>query len=300
MILVIGEILFDIFPSYKRMGGAPFNFAFHLKNLGFPVRFISRVGNDIPGREILDFLDQNGFDTNDIQRDQENDTGTVKISMDKNGTHTFSIVHDTAYDHIAFDERLADLSIRPWDLIYFGTLIQRSPDNALVIQKILSQKSRKTKIFCDINLRPDCYTDATLGACLKAADILKLNQEELDEISKGEKNTQKNITIEKQAALLRKTHSLELVILTLGKMGSLWITQKDCLKSPDTDPLPMKDTVGAGDAYAAMSAAGWLAGLSYETVICLAQEFAGRICVIKGALPKNMDIYEEFKERLIN
>jgi fructokinase len=295
MILVLGEILFDIFPAYKRIGGAPFNNAFHLKNLGFPVRFVSRVGNDIHGREILAFLDQNDFNTNDIQRDQDHDTGTVKIAMDTDGTHSFSIIPDTAYDHITFDNKLAELSSRPWDLIYFGTLIQRSQNNTRLIQKILDQKSEKTKIFCDINLRPDCYTRDTLGTSLTAADILKLNQEELEEISKSR---EKNDSLEEQARQLMKTHSLELVILTLGKMGSLWVTEKKCHKSPSAAPLSIVDTVGAGDAYAAMAAAGKLVGLPDKTVISLAQEFAGRICGIKGTLPENMDIYQEFKGRL--
>jgi len=251
MILVIGEILFDLFPTYKRIGGAPFNFAFHLKGLGFPVRFISRVGNDTLGKEILNFLEQNKFNTDDIQKDPDHATGTVNITLDKKGNHTFSIISNTAYDHITFDDHMEALCHSPWDLLYFGTLIQRTRNGAHLVQKVLSKKQGKAVGFCDINLRPGCYTKPTLAASLRAADILKLNQEELEEIS-GSK--ERNQTLGEQVTQLIKTHSLDLVILTLGERGSQWFTKKRCHKALATKNQPIIDTVGAGDAYAAM---GW-------------------------------------------
>ncbi len=293
MILVLGEILFDLFPTYKRIGGAPFNFAFHLKGLGFPVRFISRVGNDTHGKEILDFLEQNKFDTNDIQRDTDHATGTVTIALDNDGSHTFSIISDTAYDHIAFDARMEALCHSPWDLLYFGTLIQRTQNGANLVQKVLSKKQGKAVGFCDINLRPGCYTKTSLEASLRAADILKLNQEELEEIC----NKERKQTLEEQVTQLIKTHSLDLVILTLGELGSQWFTEKRCHKAPATKDQPIIDTVGAGDAYAAMAVAGQLSGLSDAAAMELAREFAGNICGFKGALP-DKDIYQKFKRRL--
>ena len=295
MILVIGEILFDLFPTYKRIGGAPFNFAFHLKKLGLPVRFVSRVGNDIHGNQILDFLELNQFDTKDIQRDPEHATGTVAIDLDKDGNHTFSIISDTAYDHIAFDKNLEALCHRPWDLLYFGTLIQRTPNGAKLVQKLLSKKSRKAVGFCDINLRPDCYTRATIEASLKAADILKLNQEELEKISGDEKKDQ---TLGKQVSRLMTTHSLDLVILTLGEQGSKWFTKTTSKQRSATRNQPIIDTVGAGDAYAAMAVAGLLSGLPNTAAMELARKFAGNICGFKGAIPDNNDIYQKFKGRL--
>ncbi len=295
MILVLGEILFDLFPTDERIGGAPFNFAFHLKGLGFPVRFISRVGNDIHGKQILTFLEQNGFNTDDIQRDPDHATGTVSISLDKDGSHSFSIVSNTAYDHIAFDTHMAKLCHRPWDLLYFGTLIQRTPKGAHLIQKVLSNEQGKSIRFCDINLRPDCYTQASLEASLGAADILKLNQAELEEILGKQK---KKIPLETQVTRLMITHSLDLVILTLGEQGSQWFTHKTCHKSCATCDQPIIDTVGAGDAYSAMAVAGRLSGICDSVTMDLAQKFAGLICGFKGALPDNNDIYQEFKKRL--
>ena len=103
MILAIGEILYDIFPEYKRMGGAPFNFAFHTKKLGMSVRFISRIGNDIEGKEIIEQLKLHKFKTAYIQIDDKHRTGRVIVEFDNNGAPVFNILPDAAYDYIDFD-----------------------------------------------------------------------------------------------------------------------------------------------------------------------------------------------------
>ncbi|MDH3574465.1 MAG: PfkB family carbohydrate kinase, partial [Desulfobacteraceae bacterium] len=118
MICVVGEILFDVFPSYKRLGGAPFNFAFHLKNLGFPVRFISRIGNDPDGKKILSLLERYRFDLNDIQLDDIHPTGTVKVKLDEYGVPQFRITSDVAYDYIEFIPESHRELIRQAELVY--------------------------------------------------------------------------------------------------------------------------------------------------------------------------------------
>ena len=301
MILVLGEILFDLFPAYKRIGGAPFNFAFHLKHLGFDVRFISRVGNDDLGNEILAFLDSLGFDKGDIQTDPVHATGTVTVSMAKdcsNGSgesHSFSIVKDAAYDHIRFDKNLRDLCVSDPELIYFGTLIQRTPSGRDLIRNCLTSAGSASCKFCDINLRPDCYTRQVVDEAVAAADILKLSHEELDVLAPD-----LNASLESRAASLITETGPDLIILTRGKYGSLWATRQHVLVHPvpnDTDII-IADTVGAGDAYAAMSAADRMAGLEDQKTMALAQDFASRICGIKGALPQNQSFYRQFLSRL--
>jgi len=295
MILAIGEILFDLFPNNKRIGGAPFNFAFHLKKLGFPVRFVSRVGNDELGKEILYFLQQHQFDLQDIQIAPDHDTGTVMVTM-SNNEHAFTIIPDTAWTHIAFDDGVSNLLQQSCDLLYFGSLIQNSKNGFQLIQKVINQKKAGTKVFCDINLRPDSYNMAIIEASLEAADIFKLNQEELKKISSDITND-KNKT-EKNIATLMRSHKLELMILTLGSHGSQWITHEKKYQYSTIPQTILVDTVGAGDAYAAISAAGWLKGLPIERIMDLASDFAGYICTIKGALPEDEKIYNEFRKRI--
>ncbi|MEA1947121.1 MAG: PfkB family carbohydrate kinase, partial [Thermodesulfobacteriota bacterium] len=142
MILVIGEILFDWFPEYRRIGGAPFNFAYHLKNVGMPVRFMTRIGNDSDGKEILLKLKQLGFIMDDIQVDDRYDTGKVMVSLDRHGSPQFDIRSDVAYDHIAFPPAIGAFPVDEIRLVYFGSLIQRTENGFNVIRKILSQRNR--------------------------------------------------------------------------------------------------------------------------------------------------------------
>ena len=177
MILAVGEILFDIFPNDKKLGGAPFNFAFHLKKLGFDVRFVSRVGNDDPGKEILDFLETHGFDTRVIQVDPDHPTGRVEVVMKDQKNHSFEIIQNAAYDHLEYDTRLDSILNENPGLIYFGALIQRTCTGSETIETLLKNKPASCQAFCDINLRPGCWTQQSINTCLAQADLLKINDE---------------------------------------------------------------------------------------------------------------------------
>ena len=297
MVLVIGEILFDIFSAHKCIGGAPFNFAFHMKKLGFPVKFISRVGDDHLGREILDFLALHGFNLEDIQIDQDYPTGSVTVDMSSKSGHSFIIAKNTAYDHINYDEIKRLLSRCPPDILYFGTLIQRTRNSFEQFQKLLSQKSPQTISFCDINLRPGCYTEQTIKASLNAADILKLNTDELAELMPGSGDMAAHKVL---AQKLMKAHCIETIILTKGEKGSRWFTADRDYKGLPESSSEIIDTVGAGDAYAAMSVAGILKNLPVEWILSFASRFAAHVCGVQGALIQDSAIYREFKKKLEN
>lgn len=297
MILVIGEILYDLFPGYKRIGGAPFNFAFHLKHFGFDVHFVSRVGKDNLGDEVNRFLAAHGFDPLDIQLDDTYPTGTVEVSMLKDGSHTFSINRDTAYDRIVLNSHLKDLIDCLPDMIYFGSLIQRTPNGHNLIKSIINALPDQTRRFCDINLRPNCYSDKIVTYCMSTANTIKLSDEELDILVPIENNS-----LEDRAASLIKTPGPDLVMLTRGAKESVWVTEQGIVHpaAEQSRTLTIADTVGAGDAYAAMAAAAKLSGIEDRRAMGLAREFAGRICEIQGALPRDTQFYDPFIKRLSN
>jgi fructokinase len=289
VILVIGEILFDIFPTYKRLGGAPFNFAYHLKQFGFPVRFISRIGSDDNGREILDRVTEAGFDTNDIQIDAAHQTGTVRVELDKRGVPSFSILSNVAYDYIEF---LPDshLNLRETSrLVYFGTLVQRTKHGFKQIQKFLDRKQPRCRIFYDVNLRRDCYSTEVIKASLCRADILKLNADELQQCKTITDNDQDGSILIRH---LMNAYSLEAVALTKGGDGSELHTIKGCRLAAPAPVESLADTVGAGDAYAAVLAAGILKKWVPEKTLDLATAFASRICSIEGAIPESAEFYK--------
>lgn len=292
MILVIGEILFDEFPEYRRLGGAPYNFAHHLNQLGFDVRFISRIGIDDAGREILHRLELAQFCLDDIQIDDVHPTGRVNVQLDQSGGPQFDIIADVAYDFIEFiPEYHLDL-IEGARLIYFGSLIQRSEAGHRNLQKFISMKRQESINFYDINLRPGCYSDEIIEQSLKKADILKLNSGELSELKQMLSLEMNN---EQFVQHLMETYAVGTVSLTKGELGSELFTDKGRFSSEPADAIRIVDPVGAGDAYAAMLAAGILRKWPPEEILGQASPFAARICEIKGAIPDSASFYEPFK-----
>ena len=294
MILVIGEILFDIFKDEKRLGGAPFNFAYHLNKLGFPVRYISRIGNDTNGNEIIDRLKQHHFNIDDIQIDDEHDTGTVAVQLNSSGTHSFNIVPDVAYDHINYLPEKHLPLIEKATLIYFGTLVQRSDKGFKTMQHFLTPQRSETICFYDINLRPACYTDTIIDKSLRFTNFLKLNDEELIEckrICRREEDDDAFIPY------LMHKYSLNTVALTMGKKGSRLFTEDGYFDSKTAHKVKsIVDTVGAGDAYASMLAAGTLKGWQPDKTLSMASMFAARICEIRGAIPESPAFYEPIRD----
>lgn len=290
MILVVGEILFDAFPDYKRLGGAPFNFAFHLKNFGMPTRFITRIGNDADGKEILQQLKQYGFITDDIQVDNKHGTGSVMVKLDTKGVPEFNILPDVAYDHIAFDPSIASLLDENTKLIYFGSLIQRSKCGFKTLQKILSQRNQNTKCLYDINLRPRCFTKAIIIESLKQSDVLKLNDEELEIIKQMFGLEKKSRAV---IEFLMIKFDIEMISVTKGEKGScLYIKDEEYCIDPNRN-RKIVDTVGAGDAYTAILAIGYLNKWHPERILTVATDFASSICENEGAVPSSKRFYEK-------
>jgi fructokinase len=297
VILVIGEILLDVFPNYRRLGGAPFNFAYHLKNLGFNVRFVSKIGKDNAGREILNKLESARFNLADIQEDEDHPTGHVNVRLDKGGAAQFDIICDVAYDYIDFIPEYHSDLINEAQMIYFGSLIQRSEAGYANLQTILARKLSETLNFYDINLRPGCYTNAIIEKSLLAADILKLNTDELEKLKQI---LSLNMNQNKFANHLMETYSISTVSLTKGEFGSELFTNQSNFTYEPTEKIKVIDSVGAGDAYAAMLVAGLIEKWQPEKILDQASLFASRICQIKGAIPNSASLYDPFKHLFKN
>lgn len=291
MIVVIGEILIDMFQDYQRIGGAPFNFAFHLIKLGFPVRFLTRVGNDRRGGRIVEMLTKNGFNEADIQVDSTHPTGTVNVQLDAQGVPTFDICENVAYDYLDLTQTDA-LDTDAAEMIYFGSLLQRTNSGHRQVQGFLSRKTDRLMCFCDINMRsPHVNTDAVAGS-LYQADLLKVNDAELADIQR---------MFEGPAAAgevmpwLMQTFKISAVSLTRGSRGSRFYNRDGRINSPAMPETPVVDTVGAGDGFAAILAAGCMQQIPWAVTIHQASAFAARICGIAGAVPDDEHFYDDFR-----
>ena len=291
MILVIGEILIDQYPNYDRIGGAPFNFAYHLKQLGFSVRFFSRVGEDRHGQRILERLRRAGFDLADIQIDTKYPTGTVGVELNEDGVPRFEIHENVAYDHLDLgrcESTLADDTT----MVYYGSLLQRTDAARRQVQDLLSRKAPTAIGFCDINMRPPHISTQAVRGSLEHADILKLNEDELAAIQRTFDGPG---SLSETASWLMGTFGITTVALTRGGRGSTLYRSGSEISSTGVSGTIVVDTVGAGDAYAAILAAGHIRGRSWKRTLDQASRFAAHICGIPGAVPDDPGFYIDFQ-----
>jgi len=256
--------------------------------LGWPVRFLTRVGDDDYGRMILNLLKKQGFNMNDVQLDTRHPTGTVQVSLDDQGVPRFDIRTQVAYDYFDFNtlEPVAWPDIR---MIYIGSLAQRTGYNYTNIQKLMSKKEPRTDVFFDINLRAPHINTTAIEQSLECTGILKLNEEELHLIQSHFDGPE---TENPLIAWIMERFDIQMVILTKSSQGSTIYIHGKVVESPAPENISITDTVGAGDAYAAVAAAGYLKGLSAETIIEKASNFAAYICTLPGAIPEDMAVYQ--------
>ena len=288
-ITAIGEILYDIYPDEKRLGGAPFNFIYHVWKITGKANFVSSVGNDENGKEILVYLNSIGFNTNYIPVDDEHSTGIVQVKILEDKTPQFTISPECSYDYFTLNEKTKDLINNETDLIYFGTLSQRSDFSRSTIASVLNNKSKK--YFCDLNLRHDFYTKELIKQSLLASNVLKLNSDELEKLK-----SLFGLSSSTQMAIhqLIFEFSIDILCVTLGSDGAILSTKNE-MSTYKTSNISPIDTLGAGDAYAAILCLGYLNEMPIDEINKLANEFASSICMVNGALPKDNSIFEKYR-----
>lgn len=278
VIVGIGELLWDMLPSGKAIGGAPANFAYHAGRLGEEGWVVSAVGDDALGHEILDVLDEKRLHSLVAMVDKP--TGTVQVSLDDAGVPTYTIVEDVAWDHIPFTPKMQDLASRA-DAVCFGSLVQRNGSRASVLKFLEAVPAAALKIF-DINLRQHFYTPEILRKSLEIADVLKINDEEI--VTLSEMFGLGSDPREACRKLIRQ-YSLRFVLLTKGAQGSEVISPDEVIPQ-GVGKVDVVDTVGAGDAFTAAFTVAYLRGDSLADAQKLAGEVTAYVCSHKGAMPE--------------
>lgn len=293
-VTVIGEILFDVFPEEKVPGGAPFNFAYHMKNLGFEVHFCTRIADDRDGREILRILEERGFSRDCIQVEKNGTTGKVLIELQDEGDHRFEIVENVAYDHLELSPILEGEILVSTQLVYVGTLIQRTSRGRETIQGLLEQRPVRSRVFYDLNLRQHYYHREVIDQTLQNTHIFKCNREELTTLKElfGLQGDDQAV-VQK----LMERYSLETVAVTDGAAPAVLYREDRKWRIQPPRVGDFTDSVGGGDAFSAVLAAGILRGWPPGRIVKSAVKFAAEICRIRGALPSAPDIYSEIMEK---
>ncbi|MFN2309461.1 MAG: PfkB family carbohydrate kinase [Gammaproteobacteria bacterium] len=288
--LIFGEVLFDAFPDGQAvMGGAPFNVAWHLQGFGAKPLLISRVGCDRPGQTVLDSLRDWGMDATGIQVDADLPTGRVQIAL-HDGTHSFDILTDQAYDRIDAQTALdAARAVRP-ALLYCGSLITRAAASRAALTAL--REAVTAPLFVDINLREPWWERTRVETLMQAARWLKLNDDELTAL-RGPSDSLP--AAEAQAAHLREACGLDWVILTRGVEGASCIGP-ETLRGQAPAVTQLVDSVGAGDAFSAVTLLGLLRGWDWGLTLSRALGFAARICEQRGATQPDAALYAGLRE----
>lgn len=256
-----GEILWDILPDKSMPGGAPMNVAYHLQKLLVPAAMISAVGNDEQGKALLQIMKQYDLTTDYIQQDKHHETGKVyaHVSAHDAMEMKYEIIRPVAWDYISYSPVLEDLMKHPGNnYLVFGSLATRNEVSRHTLLALL--KGKRTLVF-DVNLRPPHYTREGLTELLHHCHILKLNEEELAQISEWHRWPE---GMEEKVKALSALYVIPIIIITRGAKGAV-LFQSDTFYQHPGYKVTVADTIGSGDAF--------LAGFLYST--------------IKGSKPEN-------------
>jgi len=276
----IGELLWDVFPDHRRMGGAPANFACHCGRLGATAFPVSCVGADSAGRQIREQLDKMDLNSAYVFETPEYPTGTVQVVLDDAGKPRYEIRENVAWDHIPDSEPLRKTA-GTLDAVCFGSLAQRSEESRRTIQSFVSNTPETALRIFDVNLRQTFYSKQLAQESLQLANILKLSDEELSVLA-GYFELSGSVT--EQLNALRDRFGLKLIAYTRGPDGSLLIGERETDDFPGCEGRAV-DSVGAGDSFTAALCMGLLRKWPLETVNRFANEVATFVCSQPGATP---------------
>ena len=270
--MAFGEILWDVIDGVPHIGGAPFNFAAHVAKCGLISSIISSVGEDDLGRRAKEQIAALGVDGALVSVHPSLPTGTVNVTLN-NGIPSYEIVKPVAWDEISIGRPETIPSPRAF---YFGSLAQRSPASARMLEGLLRSFSGSL-VFFDVNLRQDYWSKALIEDCLKSTDVLKVNDEEMKVLGF------------RPEGLFAAFPRLGTVIETRGADGcAVWSRDGEAFTSPAIPDGPVVDTVGAGDSFSAAFLVAILNGKDLHTAAEEGNRRAGKVAARSGAIPKEL------------
>ena len=281
-IVSIGEVLWDVIGDKEHLGGASFNFAAHARRLGHEVFFVSAVGCDERGDRVLECMDRLGLPTRFVRRAEGYPTGIASVSLDASGQPGFVIHRPAAYDFTSLTTEDLDELLSPApDWIYYGTLLHVSAVAREVTGMLLAAKCG-ARHFYDINLRPSCYGPELVRDLMSQASVVKLNNEEVPEVDRM--CGQSHSSLEEFCRGYAKALGWEAVCVTKGAEGCVLLIGDEFVESPGYR-VPVADTVGAGDAFAAAFLHGLGNGWPARQVADFANRVGALVTSRPGAIP---------------
>lgn len=272
-----GEILWDVFPDEKKIGGAPLNVALTMQKLGANVNMISAVGNDELGSLLIKAI-SDSIDVQFIQTSTELDTGVVKVILDENQSASYEICAPVAWDAILYTEKTEDI-LKQTDILVYGSLACRNDISKETLSRILTHENF-LKVF-DVNLRPPHYSKEIVLELMQKADFIKFNEEEIEEITKG--MLLQNLTsVEEQIEFISGLTASNTICVTKGGSGAV-LFHKGIFYYNEGYKVKVVDTVGAGDSFLATLILGLFKDIPPQEALDQACAVGAFVCSIEGA-----------------
>ncbi len=278
-VICFGEVLYDVFPSYRKIGGAPLNVALRLASLGLDAQIISRIGNDALGKELLAFIQKNNVPIDTIQIDEASVTGEVLVQLDEKCSASYTINHPVAWDKIEATDVTKEAT-KNADALVYGSLVCRDEISYNSLQELL--KIAKYKIF-DVNLRAPFYSHELLINLMKQSDFIKFNDDELYEIS-GNLNSPFH-TLEENIFFIARQTNTKSICVTKGSQGAV-LYFNEALYFNSGYKIIVADTVGAGDSFLAGLLSQLLVYEQPQKAIDFACALGALVASHEGANPK--------------
>ncbi len=316
-LIVFGEALIDDFPNESVVGGAPFNVARSLAQLGAQPLMLTRIGDDQHGSLIQAEFARTELSPIGLQIDSQYASGRVAVHMEQGGDashHRFEILANQAYDFIDA-KPILQLVQRQFpedapDLIYFGSMIQCAVASREALFALLEAECCEgASKFLDLNLRDGQASIETIQASLNYADIVKLNEDELRFVVQHALDAPYTAEISLGLESLRgacqalmQQYMMQAVIVTLGEQGYFYFDADQQVLTSLGRAMPkmpqdwvLRDTVGAGDAFSACFIRGWQQNQDLQTVLDRANQFARAVCGVRGAVAPDLNFYAPWR-----
>ena len=283
-----GEVLWDVFPTYKKIGGAPLNVALRLQSFQNEVALISCLGNDTFGNELKSRLQELGVKMDHIQLSEKLETSRVEVVLDAMGVASYTIHDPCAWDDIQLNQELISL-VKNTDVFIFGSLAARNINSRNTLKKLLSVS--EFSVF-DVNLRPPHYNLRTIEILMNAADFIKFNDEELIEIV--EKFDGKHLSFEQSIIFIASKTNTRNICMTRGDKGAILFYENSFYYNNGYQ-VKVADTVGSGDSFLATLIDALLKKLNPQKAIDMACAVGALVAQNQGANPtistKEIDVF---------
>ena len=278
-ITCFGEVLWDVFPAHKKIGGAPLNVALRLQSLDNEVAIISSIGNDESGKTLLDYIIQNGLDVSCLEVSDKFKTGKVKVILNDKGSASYDIKYPRAWDNIKITQESINL-VKKSDGFVFGSLAARDEFSRKTLYGLIEHA--KFKIF-DLNLRPPYYNKEVLNYLMNRADFMKFNDDELYEVCKEEGS--KYLSLEQNIRYISKKTNTNHICVTKGRHGAVLMYDGKFYYNSGY-LVKVIDTVGSGDSFLASLISKLLKNKNPQEAIDFACAVGALVATSEGANPK--------------